>query len=102
MTRTEFISYAHKYRVDHLLLGLAFIIILTLITGNLILAWALQCAFWFGREIRDTEIQLAIKLPEQFYEAYNMLNWKQDTLLDFWIPVIGNGLIVLGVNTYAS
>jgi len=91
------IGKLHLWRIDHLLLGLAIMIICYPVWQNWYICWGLQTAYWFSREVRDTEIQRGLKLPQEFYKAYNMLQWSKDCHFDFWIPTLGNLALLHGV-----
>lgn len=97
----KLLTFLHAYRLDHIILGLVFIGLLHLCSLTLLESWALQCAYWYGREVRDVEIHKLLVLPQEFYKAFFMWTWSKDSLLDLWLPVIVNYILIQGIQ-YAS
>ena len=94
------INLLHKYRLDHIAFGWLIIVPVYLLTDSALIAWLAQSFYWLGREIRDMEVKLRVKLPDEWYIAWKPKWWirksRRDNLLDFVNPVVGNGAI-LGV-----
>ena len=95
------IDKLHQYRLDHIAFGWLIIVPVYLLSGSLLVAWLAQSFYFLGREIRDMEVKLRVKLPEEWYIAWNPKWWirksRRDNLLDIVLPVLVNGAILAGV-----
>jgi hypothetical protein len=61
------------------------------------IAWAMQCAYWLGRERRDEEILTAINPHTEWWKRWNILSWGLDGQRDLIWPVLVNVLVPIVV-----
>ena len=93
----------HKYRLDHLAFGLLLMVVLFIpvfliaqdVRQTVWISWFGQSLYWLGREIRDTEVRLRARLPDEWTLAWMPDSWSTDARKDFVIPVAGLFLLLL-------
>jgi hypothetical protein len=93
------IDWLHENRLDHALVGffimMGWALILALFIGlpwAFAIGWLLQCQHWWSREVRDTEIHLALDLPGDWFKAWDVRVWSDDSKQDFRRPVWMNAI----------
>lgn len=57
------------------------------------IAWAVQSAYWLGRERRDEEIHVGLNPFTEWWKDWNVLEWSTDGKRDLFWPVAVNALI---------
>lgn len=61
------------------------------------IAWAVQSAYWLGRERRDEEIHAGVNPFTQWWTHWNVIEWTADGKRDLLFPVVVNALVPLGL-----
>jgi hypothetical protein len=57
------------------------------------IGWAVQSAYWLGRERRDHEIKAGLNPVTQWYQGWNPFAWSADGQRDLFWPVAVNALL---------
>lgn len=71
------------------------------------IAWAMQCAYWLGREVRDHQIHEAARGNDITYGLRSLLafliwRWNADGRKDLLAPVLANALVPTVTNQHPS
>lgn len=64
------------------------------VTRSAWIAWAMQCAYWLGRERRDYENSAPVH-PSDWWLGWNLLQWDN---ADLWSPIVVNAAFPLALS----
>lgn len=84
----------HELQLTHPLLTVVFFHFVLLVSRSPVLAAVLPVAFYWGREMRDSEVALKIP-PVEGWKVFLPIGWPLPSHLDFWPVVLVSGVLLV-------